>query len=82
MPIPKVGLEGGCLSDQLFLAMRQSIIDGAPDAATQLAQRALVNGIDPLEAVNQGFAIGITFAGDQFGRAKCFCPICLPRPRP
>jgi corrinoid protein of di/trimethylamine methyltransferase len=65
------------LSDQLFQSMRQSIIDGAPDAATELAQRALVNGIDPLEAVNQGFALGITFAGDQFGCGQMFLPDLL-----
>jgi len=65
------------LSDQLFQAMRQSIIDGAPDAATELALRALVNGIDPLEAVNQGFAAGITFAGDQFGCGQMFLPDLL-----
>jgi len=65
------------LSDQLFQAMRQSIIDGAPDAATELAQRALVNGIDPLEAVTQGFAAGITFAGDQFGCGQMFLPDLL-----
>ncbi len=57
--------------------MRQSIIDGVPDAATELAQRALVNGIDPLEAVNQGFAPGITFAGDQFGCGQMFLPDLL-----
>ena len=65
------------MSDQLFQAMRQSIIDGAPDAATELALRALVNGIDPLEAVNQGFAAGITFAGDQFGCGQMFLPDLL-----
>ena len=57
--------------------MRQSIIDGASDAATELAQQALANGIDPLEAVNLGFAAGITFAGDQFGCGQMFLPDLL-----
>jgi corrinoid protein of di/trimethylamine methyltransferase len=57
--------------------MRQSIIDGAPDRATELAQQALANGIDPLEAVNQGFAAGITFAGDQFGCGEMYLPDLL-----
>ncbi len=57
--------------------MRQSIIDGASDKATELAQQALANGIDPLEAVNQGFAAGITFAGDQFGCGQMFLPDLL-----
>ncbi len=65
------------MSDPLFGAMRQSIIDGAPDTATELAHQALANGIDPLEAVNQGFAAGIKFAGDQFGCGEMFLPDLL-----
>jgi trimethylamine corrinoid protein len=65
------------VSDQLFQAMRQSIIDGAPDVATELAQQALSSGVDPLEAVNQGFAAGIAFAGDQFGCGDLFLPDLL-----
>ena len=65
------------MPDQLFGAMRQSIIDGSPDTATELAQQALAKGIDPLEAVNQGFAAGITFAGDQFGCGQIFLPDLL-----
>lgn len=65
------------MSDQLFQAMRQSIIDGAPDTARKLAHQALANGVDPLDAVNQGFAAGITFAGEQFGRGQMFLPDLL-----
>jgi corrinoid protein of di/trimethylamine methyltransferase len=68
---------GGSVPDQLFGAMRQSIIDGAPDTATALAQQALAHGVDPLEAVNQGFAAGITFAGEQFGCGEMFLPDLL-----
>lgn len=65
------------MSEQLFEEMRQSIIDGAPDRAASLAQTALAEGIDPLDAVNQGFAAGITFAGDQFGKGQMFLPDLL-----
>ena len=65
------------MPDQLFQAMRQSIIDGASDTATELAQRALASGVDPLEAVNRGFAAGITFAGDQFGCGQMYLPDLL-----
>jgi len=76
-PISRLICAGGSLSDQLFQAMRQSIVDGASDTATELAQEALANGVDPLEAVNQGFAAGITFAGDQFGCGQMFLPDLL-----
>ena len=65
------------MSDQLFGAMLQSIIDGAPDKAAELARQALADGVDPLEAVNRGFAVGITFAGDQFGCGQMFLPDLL-----
>ena len=65
------------MSDQLFGAMRQSIVDGAPDKAAELAHQSLANGVDPLEAVNRGFAVGITFAGDQFGCGEMFLPDLL-----
>ncbi len=65
------------MSDPLFGAMRQSVIDGAPDVAAELAQRALAGGVNPLDAVNQGFAAGITFAGDQFGCGEMFLPDLL-----
>ena len=65
------------MSDPLFGAMRQSVIDGAPDVAAELAQRALANGVNPLDAVNQGFAAGITFVGDQFGCGEMFLPDLL-----
>jgi len=63
--------------DQLFGAMLQSIIDGTPEKAAELAQRALADGVDPLEAVNRGFAMGITFAGEQFGCGQMFLPDLL-----
>ncbi|MGA8867003.1 MAG: cobalamin-dependent protein [Candidatus Sulfotelmatobacter sp.] len=57
--------------------MRQSVIDGAPDMARELARQALAGGVDPLEAVNQGFGAGIKFAGDQFGCGEMFLPDLL-----
>ncbi len=65
------------MSDPLFGAMLQSIIDGAPDKAVELAQQALATGIDPLDAINLGFAVGIKFAGDQFGCGQMFLPDLL-----
>ena len=65
------------MSDQLFAAMRQSVVDGSADKAAELAKQALAGDIDPLEAVNRGFAAGITFAGEQFGCGQMFLPDLL-----
>ncbi len=65
------------MAEELFEAMHRSIVDGMPEKATELAQQALAAGIDPIEAVNRGFAAGITFAGDQFGCGQMFLPDLL-----
>ena len=43
------------MPDDTFSAMRQSIIDGAPDTACSLAQQAITAGTAPLDAINHGF---------------------------
>jgi trimethylamine corrinoid protein len=63
--------------DPLFQAMRQSILEGAPERAGELARQALGDGVDPLDAVNLGFAAGITSAGEQFGCGEMFLPDLL-----
>ncbi|MBZ5707092.1 MAG: corrinoid protein [Acidobacteriia bacterium] len=60
-----------------FAAMRQSIIDGAPDQAGSLAKQALEQGIAPLEAIDHGFVPGMSEVGEQFAQHKIFLPDML-----
>ncbi|RPI22521.1 MAG: dimethylamine corrinoid protein 3, partial [Chloroflexota bacterium] len=53
------------MSQELFDAMRQSVIDGEPDLALELAQNALEQGLDPLDAINLGFVPGVNYVGEQ-----------------
>jgi corrinoid protein of di/trimethylamine methyltransferase len=62
------------MPDDRFSSMRQSIIDGAPDRACGLAQQALSAGIAPIEAINQGFLVGMHDVGEQFARGQMFLP--------
>jgi corrinoid protein of di/trimethylamine methyltransferase len=55
-------------------AMRQSIIDGAPDTASDLARQAIAAGIAPLEAIDNGFLPGMQAVGEQFARGQMFLP--------
>lgn len=57
-----------------FPAMRQSIIDGAPDTASALAQQAVSTGIAPLDAINSGYVPGMHEVGEQFARGRMFLP--------
>jgi trimethylamine corrinoid protein len=62
------------MSEQAFAAMRQSVIDGAPDTAAQLAREALDSGIDPLNAINHGYVPGMHSVGEQFAQRTMFLP--------
>jgi corrinoid protein of di/trimethylamine methyltransferase len=62
------------MPDNHFSAMRQSIIDGAPDTASGLAQQALAAGVAPLDAINSGYVPGMHEVGEQFARGQMFLP--------
>lgn len=62
------------MTEELFNAMRQSIIDGDAEQAEALAHQALDQGIDPLAAINQGYVPGVNYVGEQFGCGEMFLP--------
>jgi len=59
---------------ELFTKMEQSIINYDKDEAVRLAKLALEKGIEPTEAINEGFAKGIQAVGSLFGREEIFLP--------
>jgi corrinoid protein of di/trimethylamine methyltransferase len=62
------------MTEDLFAAMRQSVIDGDSDAAAGLAQQSLAAGIDPLAAIDEGFVPGIHYVGEQFRAGDLYLP--------
>lgn len=62
------------MKEETFSAMRQSIIDGAPDTAAALAQQALAAGVPPLDAINHGFVPGMQEVGEQYSQGQMFLP--------
>jgi trimethylamine corrinoid protein len=62
------------MANDTFAAMRQSIIDGAPDTALKLAQHAVAAGTPPLDAINNGYVPGMHDVGEQFARGQMFLP--------
>jgi trimethylamine corrinoid protein len=52
----------------------QSILDTDGDAAKEIAQKALEDGMDPLDMINEGFSAGIRKMGDLFDRGEVFLP--------
>ncbi len=62
------------MHEETFQAMRQSILDGAPEHAAELAQRALQMGINPLAAINSGYIVGMNLVGERYGCGEMFLP--------
>ncbi len=62
------------MANDTLSAMRQSIIDGAPDTASTLAQEAVASGMAPIDAINDGFVPGMHDVGEQFARGQMFLP--------
>lgn len=59
---------------ELFQAMAQSIIDGEEEDARALAERALRENVDPLQAINEGYVPGIREVGESFSCGEAFLP--------
>ncbi len=62
------------MTEDLFKRMAQSVIDGDDETARALAQDVLDMGIAPLEAINNGFTVGMDIVGERFATGECFLP--------
>src|SRR6266498_445354 len=72
--LPRSACARGSMPDHNFSAMRQSIIDGAPETASGLAQQAVSSGVAPIDAINQGYVPGMHDVGEQFARGQMYLP--------
>src|SRR5512145_2996363 len=62
------------MSEELYKAMAQSIIDGESEQAVELAQKAIELNMHPLDAITKGFVMGVNYIGDLFGKGEAFLP--------
>jgi len=58
-------------------AMMQSVIDGNSELACRLAEEALEKNIDPVVAIEAGYAKGMGTVGERFEKGECFLPEVL-----
>lgn len=65
------------MQPETLAAMRQSIVDGAPETALTLAQNALREGADPLAIIDTGYVPGMEFVGEQYAKHQMFLPDML-----
>jgi corrinoid protein of di/trimethylamine methyltransferase len=59
---------------ELLDKLAQSVEDGEPEDAAELAQQALDEGLDPLMCINQGLTPGITRVGESFSCGDAYLP--------
>lgn len=62
------------MNTELLKQMAQSIIDGDTDASVRLAKQSISEGMDPLEAITEGFVVGVNTVGDAFAAGDAFLP--------
>jgi corrinoid protein of di/trimethylamine methyltransferase len=61
-------------TNELYQAMSQSVIDGEPEQAEELAEKAVSLDLNPLEVIDQGYTHGMNVLGDRFARGEVFLP--------
>jgi corrinoid protein of di/trimethylamine methyltransferase len=62
------------MSVELFQKMAQSIVDGDSDVSAALARQAIEAGVDPLQAITQGFVMGVNQVGEAFAKGDAYLP--------
>ncbi len=62
------------MSEKLFEALCQAVIDGEEEEAEALVKQALEQGVDPLACINQGLVKGIEEVGELFSNGTYFLP--------
>ena len=62
------------MSTELYDKLAQSVIEGEPDDAEEIAKQALAEGLDPLTCINEGLTKGIQRVGELFASGEYFLP--------
>ena len=62
------------MSEEMFNELAQTVIDGEPEDAVELAKQALEQGVDALACINQGLMPGIQKVGELFPAGDYFLP--------
>jgi corrinoid protein of di/trimethylamine methyltransferase len=62
------------MSKETFEKLAQTVIDGEPEDAAELAQQALAQGLDALDCINKGLSPGIDEVGELFATGEYYLP--------
>jgi len=59
---------------ELFEEIKEAVIDGDEDLAAELAEKVLEEGLNPVDAVQEGFIKGIEEIGNSWKAGEAFLP--------
>jgi len=62
------------MSDAIIRQMNQAIIEGDDEAAVELAEKGLAEGMDPLVMLEEGYFPGMHIVGEKFERSEMWLP--------
>ncbi len=60
--------------EELLNKLAQSVIEGEPEDAEDLAKQALAQDLDPLECINEGLTAGMDRVGELYASGEYFLP--------
>lgn len=60
--------------EEIIDGLRKAVVNYDEESAKELAKDAIENGIDPLEAIQDGLVKGITEIGEKFNAKEAFLP--------
>lgn len=63
--------------NEIINGLTDAVVNGKPDQASELAQQALDNGIDPYKAIVDGLAKGMEIMSDKYENKEVFMPHLL-----
>ena len=61
----------------LLKELADAVVACSPDRATVAARRALEEGLNPVEAINEGLVVGMGVIGDNYAERKMYLPQVL-----
>jgi dimethylamine corrinoid protein len=59
---------------ELFEQAAQAVVDANKDVAIEIAEKAIAEGIDPVEMINEGYSVGMSRCGELFDTGEMFLP--------
>jgi corrinoid protein of di/trimethylamine methyltransferase len=62
------------MSPDIFTQLKDSLVDGDPDAAVELTRLALAAGEEPMAIIRQGLMPGMDIVGQKFSDGEYFLP--------